>query len=144
MTEQRLEELMVKMTDQVASAAEREELMAYLVDHPELRAELESHQALMAVTDGWVQRLDADLAEDRFARKTAPRIVQRLGLVLLVLGFLGLTGFSLVEAFQDPELPTWAAGALGLCLAGLVLFLGSAIHWRLSTHSHDPYKEVVR
>ena len=88
MTEQRMEELMVKVTDHAASPSEREELMTYLVDHPELRKELEAHQALQAVTDGWVQRLDADLAEDRFARKAAPRIVQRMGLVLLLLGFL--------------------------------------------------------
>ena len=144
MTRDRQEELMVKVTDRTATPAEHEELMTYLVDHPELRKELDAHQALKAVTDGWVQRLEADLAEDRFSRKRAPGIAQRAGLVLLLLGVLGLTGFSLVEVFQDPEFPTWAAGALGLSLLGLVLFLSSAIHWRLTTHAHDPYKEVIR
>jgi len=139
-----MEELMVKVTDQAATPAEHEELMAHLVDHPELRQILEAHQALQAVTAGWVKRLDADLAQDRFSQATSPRITQRLGLLLLLLGGLGLTGFSLTEALQNPELPTWAAWGMGLCLAGLALFVGSAIHWRLSTHTHDPYKEIVR
>ena len=61
LSEDRLAELMVKVVDEVASPAEREELMSYLVAHPEDRAELDAQRALRAVTRGWGARLEADL-----------------------------------------------------------------------------------
>ena len=61
LSEERLAELMVKVVDEVASPAEREELMSYLVSHPEERAELDAQRAIRAVTRGWGARLEADL-----------------------------------------------------------------------------------
>ena len=65
MKEERFEELMVRVVDGVATAAERDELMNHAVSQPELQKELEAHMALKAVTDGWVDRLEVDLVEDR-------------------------------------------------------------------------------
>ncbi len=61
MTEEKIEALMVKVADELASDAERQELMAFLADRPELMKELEAHQALRAVSSGWVDRLNQDL-----------------------------------------------------------------------------------
>ena len=47
MKEERLEELLVKTTDGVASPAEKEELMRHVVQNPELQRELDAHLALL-------------------------------------------------------------------------------------------------
>ena len=64
MKEERLEALMVKVADGVATAAEQAELQAHLDADPErrtvLEAELHAHRALGAVTEAWSQRLVAD------------------------------------------------------------------------------------
>ena len=144
MTEARIEELMVKVTDETASFSEREELMTYLLDHPELRRELETHQALLAVTQGWVHRLNADLAEDRIATQPVSVWTQRLALFSMVIGTLGIFGFSIHQALTAPELPVWMKIALGLFWAGSALFFISALRWKLTTRKHDPYQEVIR
>ena len=58
LSEERLAELMVKVVDEVASPAEREELMSYLVSHPEERAELGIGEGL-----GQLQPPPAGIAE---------------------------------------------------------------------------------
>ena len=144
MTPPKIEALMVKVTDDTASPAEREELMAYLVDHPKLRGELEAHQALLAVTQGWVQRLNADLAEDNVAAQPMSFWTQRLALFCIVTGMMGLIGFGIHQAWTDPELPTWLVIAMGLFWTGTALFLLSTLNWKLKTRKHDPYQEVIR
>ena len=144
MTQPNIEELMVKVTDETASPAEREALMTHLVDHPELRRELEAHQALVAVTQGWVQRLNADLAEDRSAAQPISFWTQRLALVSMMTGLLGLIGFSIHQAFSAPDMPTWLTVAMGLFWVGSTLFFISALLWKLNTRKHDPYREVIR
>ena len=84
MTEERLAELMVTVVDGVASPADREELMAFIADKPDLRRELDAHQALKAVTDGWVDRLELDLVEDRMREDGTNVWLWNLGIVLFL------------------------------------------------------------
>jgi ferric-dicitrate binding protein FerR (iron transport regulator) len=144
MNPERFEELMVKVVDEVASPAEREELMAYLVDKPELMAEFDAQRSLKALTDGWVSRLEHDLAHDRHERSPLVRVERVLGLTLFLVGVAILSGWGITEAMLDPEIPVWARLGLGGLISGTLVLLFSVIRWRLSTWKSDPYKEVIR
>lgn len=144
MTPERMEELTVKVVDDVATAAEREELMAWLVDHPDARAELERQQALKALTDGWVSRLEHDLVNDRYEQRGVVRAERAIGVTLVLVGFALLSGFGVYALFGDPEVPVWVKMGTGAMTAGGLLLLLSVIRWRLATRKSDPYEEVIR
>lgn len=144
MKQERYETLMVKVVDGVATPAEREELMAWVVDKPELRRELESHQVVKAVTDGWVERLMVDIAEDGVQRGVTNKLGAGIGLGVLLTGILLLTGWGVAQLFLDPEVPIVVQlGVAGSCFGFLVL-LGVVIRGRLITAKSDKYKDVIR
>ena len=143
MNEERLERLMVQVVDAVATAAEREELMAHVVDRPDLAEVLAKHRALKAVTDGWVKRLDADLAQDEAAAAPSQRLAQ-LGVAALVSGVAVLTGGGVVELFLEPTAPAWLRLGVALSAGGTVVLLGWAAYFRMKTGKRDPYNEVIR
>ena len=144
MNDERFEELMVKVADGAATPAEREELMAFVADKPELRLELEEHQALKSVTDGWMARLEADLAVDRHRKSPVERIERGLGLCLLLAGFCVLMVAGPVLALLDPEVPAAIKIGLGATLAGAVLLLLHLLRTRLRDRPEDPYRKVIR
>lgn len=144
MTEERLAELMVMVTDRTATPAEQEELMDYLVDRPELRRELEAHQAVKALTDGWVERLEADLAIDRSDRDPTTSSLMVLGTVLFALSIALFTGWGLVAGMLDSNAPMLVRVGLGGMAASLVLLFFGGMRWRMMTATQDPYREVIR
>lgn len=142
MNPSRYETLVVKVVDQTASPAEREELMAWLVDHPEQRADFEAQQALKALTDGWVTRLEHDLRLDAHEQSPGHRGGIALGWALL-LACVAILGFGAAwEIWLDPEAPAWLGVGLALGTGGSMVLLVAAIRGRLATQ--DPYDEVVR
>ncbi len=144
MKAERFEELMVKVVDGVASPAEREELMSHVIEHPELRAELEAQQALKAVTDGWMSRLQADLAADHDRTSPARRGVRGVGVSLLLVGLAILTAWAPVELLLDETVPLWVKAGTGLCSAGALLLLFHVVQTRFLSGDKDPYDEVIR
>jgi len=144
MSDERLAELMVKVTDGVATAMEREELMSHLKDRPGLLRELEAHAALKAVTDGWVERLQLDLVEDGHREGSMTRLEQGVGVTLFVLGASVVGGWGVFELMLAPDAPLWAKAGIGMLVAGLLVLLLSAIRWRLSTMGSDQYTKVIR
>lgn len=144
MTQVRFEELMVKVVDATASPAEREELMSWVAAHPELQLELEEHQALRAVTEGWMARLEADLMEDRQREGAFHRLAQGLGVLAVLAGAVVLTLFGAVELLGDPKVPAGIKWGLGLSYGGfgfLVLYLATV---RIFNQRNDPYSKVIR
>lgn len=144
MNEERLEALMVKVVDGVATPAEREELMAYLAHEPALRRELDAHLALKSVTDGWVKRLELDLAEDAHRKSLGFRLESAIGVSLFVVGLGLLTGWGFVELTLDETVPVAIRVGAGAMLAGSVVLLVAVIRWRLKMLPKDHYTEVIR
>jgi hypothetical protein len=144
MNDERFEELMVKVTDGAATLAEREELMTFVLDKPELRLELEEHQALKSVTDGWMARLEADLAADRDRKSPVRQAERGVGVGLLLVGFCVLMVAGPILALVDPDVPLALKIGLGAALAGSLLLLIHVVRTRLLDHERDPYKEVIR
>ena len=136
MTEERLATLMVKLVDGVATPAEKEELMAHVVDHPELHAELEDQLTLKALTDGWLERLDGD------QRSQKPALATTLGTALLLGGLALMMGFGVAEVLLDPTAPAAIKGGLTLASAGSLLLLFHLVRARIL--ARDPYDEVIR
>ena len=135
------EMLMVKVTDHTATPAEREELMSWLTDKPEIRLELEKHQALKAVTDGWMSRLDADLFEDRHREAASTKLFNTLVVCLILGGVLTMLGFTIFHTLTDPNAPLAIQIGLG---AGTTILLFAVIRWRLQANKTDRYTEVIR
>ena len=144
MNEERLAELMVRAADDLVTPAEEAELAQHLRRHPELRQELDAHRRIRAVTEGWVKRLDLDLAEDVHNHDPRTRWEARIGLGMLFVGVGILSGFGLAEMMTAPDVPLWVRAGLGLTLSGTIVLLLSVIRWRLATRPHDAYKEVIR
>ena len=140
----RYEALMTRVVDDVATPAEREELMTWLMDHPEERAELDAHRAIKAITDGWVERLEHDLVQDNWDKKALVRWERALGIFLVVVGISVLSAWGLVELMYDPGVPMLIRGSTGGLVAGSLLLLFSVVRWRLATHPKDPYTKVIR
>lgn len=144
LSEDRLAELMVKVVDGVATPAEREELMAHAVDDPALRAELESQQAIKAVTDGWMARLEGDLAADRDRSSPARRAERGLGVGLLVFGVVLLWGWGGVQIVLDATAPLPVRLGIGSLAGGVLLLLLHVVRTRFFAGPRDPYDEVIR
>lgn len=142
--EQRLAELMVKVVDKVATPAEREELMRFVVDDPDLRRELESQQAFKAVTDGWMDRLEADLAADRDRNDVVRSAERGLGVGLVLLGLAVLWAWGIVELFLDPAAPLPLKLGMGALGAGSLLLLIHVVRVRWFSGDTDPYSKVIR
>jgi len=144
MTTEEFEILMVKSVDGVATPEERETLARHLAQHPELNEEYETQLAVKALTDGWVQRLEADLIEDRFRKNPLSRWEKGIGWTLFLVGFALLMGGGVSQVWIDPEVPLWARWGAGLLLSGILVLLFSVIRWKWNTSKNDPYKEVIR
>lgn len=142
--EQRLAELMVKVVDKVATPAEREELMRFVVDDPDLRRELESQQAFKAVTDGWMDRLEADLAADRDRADVVRSAERGLGVGLVLLGLALLWAWGIVELLLDPSAPLPVKLGMGALGAGSLLLLVHVVRVRWFSGDADPYSKVIR
>jgi len=144
MNQERFEALMVRVADGLATPQEEEELMRHIAERPELQVELDAHRALKAVTDGWVDRLRLDVAEDTHRNKTATRFVWGIGGLLFAVGLGVLTGGGVVEAMLDPSAPLWLKTGVGGMTAGTLIGTLAAVRWRLQTYAHDDYTEVIR
>ena len=106
----------------MASAAEREELMQHIADKPELRKELDAHTAIKAVTDGWLERLQYDLALDEEESDPMSRIQNGIGITLFVVGIAILKG---IVGIRWRVLGTIIIGWLATpVLAGIICFFG--------------------
>jgi hypothetical protein len=144
MNQERYETLMVKVVDHVATPAEREELMTWVLDKPELRRELESHQAVKAITDGWVERLMVDLTEDEVRQGAGHKLGVGLGLGALLTSLLLLLGWGLGQLFMDPEVPLVVQLGVAGSTLGFLVLLGVVIRSRMITRKTDRYEDVIR
>jgi hypothetical protein len=118
--------------------------MDWLKDKPEMARELQRHQALKALTDGWVQRLEGDLRADHRAQAPSTRWIHRAGFTFLLLGILSMYGHILWDAFMAPALPTMVRLGLGGTLMGALILLASVMSTQLKNRKTDRYKEVIR
>ncbi|NOY26683.1 MAG: hypothetical protein GXP62_12485 [Oligoflexia bacterium] len=144
MSDPRIEELMVKVVDGLATPAEEQELMTHVAEHPEQAVELDAHRGLKALTDGWVERLHLDQVEDQFTSAPVARAELWVGTTLTVLGLSILFGWGLVAVVVDPTAPVAVRAGLGALGAGAFVLLFSVLRWHLATRKHDRYTKVIR
>jgi hypothetical protein len=100
--------------------------------------------ALKAVTDGWMKRLEHDLAHDEWESRRPVRFERAFGFGLVGVGMAVLSGWALVEFSLDPEVPFGVRVGVAAVAAGGLALLFSVIRWRRATAKADPYREVIR
>ena len=141
MSENRIEELMVRFTDGVASSAEEEELRGYLNNDSSLREELEAHMHIKKVSDQWIGRLALDQASPRGGEENT---IRNLGATLFIAGWAILAGFGLVEILVSADEPLWVRVGLGSMIAGSMMIFTSLLIERIKNRKKDKYTEVIR
>ena len=141
MSENRIAELMVRVTDGVASASEEEELGVYLNKDSSLREELEAHMQMKAISDRWIERLALDKESPRGGEDNP---VRYLGATLFIAGWAILAGFGLVEILMSRDEPLWVRVGLGSMIAGAMMIFTSLLIDRIKNRKKDKYTEVIR
>ena len=144
MTDRRIEALMVRVADGLATAEEEEELMARIGDDDALQRELAAHRALKATTDAWIERIALDGAEDRHNARALVRVERTLGLALITAGVGTLGGYGVVMLALDAAVSAWVKLGVGALIAGGIVIAVATIRWRLAVRGSDRYEEVVR
>lgn len=144
MNQDRLEMLMVKVVDEVASPSEREELMGLLHQRPGLLSEYESHLALKATTDQLVARLDVDLVSDHHAARPSVALEVAMGWLLFFVGLALVVGYVVYHFLSTPDVPLILRLGIAAISAGGLVLLASAIRARLAVRGVDRYSEVIR
>ena len=144
MKEERLEILMVRVVDDVASPAERQELMSALSEAPEIRREYESHLALKATTDHLIERLEVDLATDEHQAKGSVNAEIALGWLLFFSGLALVLGFVVFHFLSTPGIPLPIRLGIAAMSAGGLMLMASAIRARIVVASKDRYSEITR
>lgn len=145
---QHLEHLMMAALDGELAPGERTELDIALERDPALRDEWERLSNLQEVTRMTRITTPPDTHWDGYWHSIYNRLERGFGWLLVSLGatVLGLQGLwdFVHELLADTSVPDhirWATFAL--MAGGLVLAI-SVLRERLSSHKHDPYKEIDR
>ncbi len=141
---ERIEELLMKATDGVLSAAESEELEALLEAHPERRAELEDYELIMGATDAMRDRIIAGAQIEPPRESASTFALLSLGWLLFFAGLCLIYGWALWALLSDPDTPWHVKGGVGLLGAGLALLFTHVARTRLRGLRHDPYSEIDR
>jgi len=142
MKQERYEQLMVAVADGHATEAEKELLMSYVQDKPELAKELDAHIQLKSITDGWMERIKLDLVEDRENQEKDRE--RSIGITLVLIGIAILCGFGCVEMLLDSQVPLYVRIGIGAVSSGILLLFLSLIRQRIQTSKSDKYTEIIR
>jgi hypothetical protein len=142
--DERAEELICKVVDGCATAAEKEELRAMARSDPEVKAEWDQQQTAVATIRSVGLRELQDEEVEAFSRSVYSRLECRVGWLLIGGGLLALTGFILYEMLTDPEVHSVLRVGLAAVIVGFVLLLSGVWRCRRRVARTDAYKEVVR
>ncbi len=136
------EALLMKAVDGVLSASERQELDAYLTEHPELTAELDDFTHIKETTDAMTARIlrDAQIEPPRPTAST--RTLISGSFLLLLTAVLLLLGWAGYHIAMDADLPPLVKVAFGLGAVGAVGLLGYVLCVRVRASGRDPYEEI--
>jgi len=125
--EKRLAELTSAVREGVATEAEREELVLYEQENPDVQALVVQADREREIGGTWLARAEADRRMRAAENSPLTQAEQRIGVGLMVGG--GILGFFFPAAF------------LGVVLGGSVLAV-SVLRVKIATAGDDPYEDV--
>ncbi len=125
--EKRLQELTSAVREGVATEAEKEELVLYGQENPEVQALVVQADREREIGGNWLARAEADRRMRAAENSPLTQAEQRIGVGLMVGG--GILGFFFPAAF------------LGVVLGGSVLVV-SVLRVKIATAGDDPYEDV--
>ena len=71
-------------------------------------------------------------------------MIQRIGWISLILGFVILTTYGGYVFLTDLEIDVWEKWGAGLLWAGILALLATVIGARYKESGNDPYKDVQK
>ncbi|MFH2054616.1 MAG: hypothetical protein ABIJ61_01545 [bacterium] len=149
MSEERLQELMMKVIDGVATEAEQQEFEQLLGDaNPEMRDEYTAMRRIKEVTDEMQYKEMPDSFWEGYWSAVHNRLERGIGWTLLVIGAARVGGFAIFEFFRcfflDGSISIiLRLGALIAILGSLVLLI-SVFREMLFARTRERYKEIER
>lgn len=72
------------------------------------------------------------------------RWTKNSGLFLVLIGWITLVVYAVVEALRDSQEPLFSRLAVAAVIIGFIVLLFNVVRERLVTYKKDPYKEVKR
>jgi anti-sigma factor RsiW len=142
---ERLKLLMMRVLDQVASSSEAEELEAHVARCESCNAEWRDFRATKHATDRMRDNLQFDGVLDQLEQGMAARLQRWTATALVGAGFLVVVLYGLASLiFSGEDVPTAIRVGSALFGAGFLIFLWETLRWKMRTHPHDPYRDVLR
>ncbi len=148
MSEARWQELLMKVVDEVATDAERQEFDALLQADTTLRDEYKAMLHIKEVTDKMQYVEMPDSFWDDYWQGIHNRLERGLGWTLLVVGAALIVGFVIFEFFRSFFLDGTVSIILRLgvliAILGTLVLLISVLREKLFARKRERYKEIVR
>ncbi|MCK5145418.1 zf-HC2 domain-containing protein [bacterium] len=72
------------------------------------------------------------------------RWTKNSGLLMILIGWLTLIVYAVVEALRDSQEPLFSRLAVAAVIIGFLVLLVNVLRERIITYKNDPYKEVER
>lgn len=140
---------MMAALDGECTPAQRQELNALLLQHPELAAEWQRLDRVKEVMAGMSLQRPPEEVWDRFRSSVLHRVERSIAWVLITAGAAILGAWASWEwigrVLSDAELPIVVRIAIVSLVTGGLILLVSVIRERWFLHRRDPYsREVIR
>ena len=72
------------------------------------------------------------------------KMIQRIGWISLIVGFIILTTYGAYVFLTDLEVDSWEKWGAGLLWAGILALLATVIWARYKESGNDPYRDVQK
>lgn len=148
MSDERLQQLMMKVVDGLATEAEAQEFEQLLEDYPEMRDEYTAMCRIKEVTDEMQYQEMPDSFWEGYWSGVYRRLERGIGWTLLVLGAALIGGYAVFELFRsfflDGSVSIILRGGILIAILGSLVLLISVLREMLFARKRERYKEIER
>ncbi len=137
-------EMMMGLLDNELSTEEAVNINDHLGRCRNCAKEFEEIKESSAALRGLKYEESPDARLDRIWKSPYSRLAKVSGLLMVIVSWIILAGYSLLEMFREGGVETIPKVTIAILSAGVIILLITVIRDRVKTYKKDPYKEVDR